>query len=63
MAYDGTGFLGVKEIIDQAGTTKKDDIIKAMETTHRQRMDQVGIPSCFVPNSIHTSICSGHGFL
>ena len=41
LVYDGTGFLGVKEIMDQSDANKKDTAIKEMERRHKEKMEQV----------------------
>ena len=41
IAYDGTGFLGVKEILDQQDEAKKDEIMREMERRHKEKMDLV----------------------
>ena len=44
--YDGTGFLGVKEIVDKADEQKKDEAIKEMDRRHNEKMEQVMMMVC-----------------
>ena len=41
IASDGTGFLGLKEILDQQDEAKKDEIMREMERRHKEKMDLV----------------------
>ena len=45
--YDGSGFLGVKEIMDQADANKKGEIIKEMERRHKEKIKQVSSECAF----------------